>query len=112
MIVTGASANFRLEILYFFCILQKIITSQHHNMSKYQQEWKKAIQKNIKLKWKVKTSGGDIMIRVPAETDMEKLESNFPDLMAPIKPTILSPQTRLTMYVGNSDQADFKFIVS
>jgi len=88
------------------------IKDQEHIMSKYQQEWKKAIQKHIKLKWKVKTSGGDIMIRVPAETDMEKLESNFPELMAPIAPTILSPKTRLTMYVGNSDQADFKFILS
>lgn len=81
-------------------------------MSKYQQEWKKALQRVIKLKWKVKTSGGDIIIRVPADTDMEELEKEFADLIAPITPTILSSKTHLTMYVGNSDQADFKFKLS
>ncbi|EDM34837.1 hypothetical protein PBAL39_03035 [Pedobacter sp. BAL39] len=81
-------------------------------MSKYQQEWKKALKKDLNTKkWKVKTSGGDILIRVAEETDMEEFEQRFPELIAPIYPTILSPKVPFMMYVGNSEQADFKFKV-
>ncbi|WP_316818779.1 hypothetical protein [Pedobacter nyackensis] len=82
-------------------------------MSKYQQEWKLMLQKNEEFEqWKIRTSGGDILIRVPEETDMDILKVQFSDLISPIAPLIKSPKSTLKFYVGNSDEVDFIFTLN
>jgi hypothetical protein len=82
-------------------------------MGKYQQEWKQMLQKDEAFgDWKVRSSGGDLLIRVPEETDMDMLKAQFSDLISPIAPLIKSPKTTLKFYVGNSDEADFIFTLN
>jgi hypothetical protein len=82
-------------------------------MGKYQQEWKKMLQKDEAFgDWKIKSSGGDLLIRVPEETDMDMLKVQFSDLISPIAPLVKSPKTTLKFYVGNSDEADFVFTLN
>lgn len=82
-------------------------------MSKYQQEWKQMLQKNEEFaEWKIRTSGGDLLIRVPEETDMDLLKVQFSDLISSIAPLIRSAKTTLKFYVGNSDEADFIFTLN
>ncbi|TCC98363.1 hypothetical protein FBD94_00565 [Pedobacter hiemivivus] len=82
-------------------------------MGKYQQEWKQMLQKDETFEdWKVRSSGGDLLIRVPEETDMDMLKVQFSDLISPIAPLIKSPKTTLKFYVGNSDEADFIFTLN
>ncbi|WEK18580.1 MAG: hypothetical protein P0Y49_17460 [Candidatus Pedobacter colombiensis] len=82
-------------------------------MGKYQQEWKQMLQKEEEFgAWKIKSSGGDLLIRVPEETDMDMLKVQFSDLISPIAPLIKSPKTTLKFYVGNSDEADFIFTLN
>jgi|GEM_PF-1956637 len=82
-------------------------------MGKYQQEWKQMLQKNEAFEdWKIRKSGGDLLIRVPEETDMDILKVQFSDLISPIAPLIKSPKATLKFYVGNSDEADFIFTLN
>lgn len=82
-------------------------------MGKYQQEWKQMLQKNEEFdQWKIRTSGGDLLIRVPEDTDMDILKVQFSDLISPIAPLIKSPKATLKFYVGNSDEADFIFTLN
>lgn len=82
-------------------------------MSKYQQEWKQKLQSNPEFNdWKIRTSGGDLLILVPEETDMDLLKLQFADLISPLAPLIRSPRSTIKFYVGNSDQADFIFTLS
>jgi hypothetical protein len=82
-------------------------------MSKYQQEWKDALQKDESFNdWKIRASGSDLLIRVPEETDMDVLKVQFSDIISPIAPLIKSPKTTLKFYVGNSDEADFVFTLN
>lgn len=82
-------------------------------MSKYQQEWKQKLQSDPEFKdWKIRTSGGDLLILVPEETDMDLLKLQFSDLISPLAPLIRSPRSTIKFYVGNSDQADFIFTLS
>lgn len=82
-------------------------------MSKYQQEWKEMLQKSEAFEdWKIRKSGGDLLIRVPEETDMDLLKMQFSDTIASIAPLIKSPKTTLKFYVGNSDEADFVFTLN
>lgn len=82
-------------------------------MGKYQQEWKQMLQKNEEFdQWKIKASGGDLLIRVPEDTDMDILKVQFSDLISPIAPLIKSPKATLKFYVGNSDEADFIFTLN
>lgn len=77
-------------------------------MSKYQQEWKKVLQQQIEFKdWKIRTSGGDILIRVPQITDMKLLEDRFPGLILSLLPLIEAPKSSLKFYIGQSAQSDF-----
>lgn len=82
-------------------------------MSKYQQEWKQMLQNNEEFEqWKIRASGGDLLIRVPEDTDMDILKVQFSDLISSIAPLIKSPQATLKFYVGNSDEADFVFTLN
>lgn len=82
-------------------------------MGKYQQEWKQMLQKDDAFEdWKIKSSGADLLIRVPEETDMDLLKMQFSDLISPIAPLIKSTKTTLKFYVGNSDEADFIFTLN
>ncbi|WP_442587524.1 hypothetical protein ACSBL2_15875 [Pedobacter sp. AW31-3R] len=82
-------------------------------MGKYQQEWKQTMQGNPEFEgWKIRASGGDLLIVVPEETDMDLLKIQFSSLISPIAPLIKSPKARLKFYVGNSDQADFIFTLN
>jgi hypothetical protein len=82
-------------------------------MSRYQQEWKQMLQKSEAFEdWKIRKSGGDLLIRVPEETDMDLLKIQFSDTIASIAPLIKSPKTTLKFYVGNSDEADFIFTLN
>jgi hypothetical protein len=56
-------------------------------MGKYQQEWKQRLQSDDAFKdWKVRTSGGDLLIRVPEDTDMDVLRIRFLKLYLPSRP--------------------------
>ncbi|MBE9600849.1 hypothetical protein [Pedobacter sp. MC2016-24] len=82
-------------------------------MSKYQQEWKRMLQQNPEFKdWKIRSSGGDLLIRVPEDTDMDLLQLQFSDLISATAPIIKSPVAKLKFYVGNSDEADFVFTLN
>lgn len=82
-------------------------------MGSYQQEWKEMLQKDEDFgEWKIRSSGSDLLIRVPEETDMDVLKMQFADLISPIAPLIKSPKTTLKFYVGNSDEADFIFTLN
>lgn len=82
-------------------------------MSKYQQEWKQKLQGDPEFNdWKIRTSGGDLLILVPEETDMDLLKMQFADLISPLAPLIKSPKSTIKFYVGNSDKADFIFTLS
>lgn len=82
-------------------------------MSKYQQEWKQMLQKDEEFKeWKIRSSGGDLLIRVPEDTDMDLLKIQFSAIIAPIAPLIKSPKATLKLYVGNTDEADFIFTLN
>lgn len=82
-------------------------------MGKYQQEWKQLMQSNPELNdWKIRASGGDLLIRVPEDTDMDLLKMQFSDLISAVAPLVKSTQSTLKFYVGNSDQADFIFTLN
>ncbi|WP_316838644.1 hypothetical protein [Pedobacter gandavensis] len=82
-------------------------------MSKYQQEWKKMLQKEATFEdWKIRSSGGDLLIRVPEDTDMDVLKMQFSDLIGPFAPLIKSPPTTLKFYVGNTAESDFIFTLN
>lgn len=82
-------------------------------MSKYQQEWKKMLQTTAAFKdWKIRSSGGDLLIRVPEDTDMDVLKMQFSDLIGPYAPLLKSPKTTLKFYVGNSAASDFIFTLN
>ncbi len=82
-------------------------------MGSYQQEWKEKLQKDEAFAdWKIRSSGGDLLIRVPEETDMDLLKVQFADLISPIAPLVKSPKTTLKFYVGNSAEADFIFTLN
>lgn len=82
-------------------------------MSKYQQEWKKLLQTEEAFKdWKIRSSGGDLLIRVPEDTEMEVLKMQFLDLIGPYAPLIQSPKTSLKFYVGNTAESDFIFTLN
>lgn len=82
-------------------------------MSKYQQEWKQMLQKDEEFKeWKIRSSGGDLLIRVPDDTDMDLLKIQFSAIIAPIAPLIKSPKTTIKFYVGNTEEADFIFTLN
>lgn len=82
-------------------------------MSKYQEEWKQMLQKSEAFEdWKIRKSGGDLLIIVPEETDMDLLKMQFSDTIASIAPLIKSSKTTLKFYVGNSDEADFIFTLN
>lgn len=82
-------------------------------MGKYQQEWMQMLQKNEDFKdWKIRASGGDLLIRVPEDTDMDVLKMQFADTISPIAPLIKSAKTTLKFYVGNSAETDFIFTLN
>ncbi|HKG08540.1 MAG TPA: hypothetical protein VKB19_18875 [Pedobacter sp.] len=82
-------------------------------MGKYQQEWKEMLQTHDEFKdWQIRASGGDLLIRVPEDTDMDMLKNQFSDVLAPISPLIKSPKNTLKFYVGSSDEADFVFTLN
>ncbi|MCX2452598.1 hypothetical protein OQX61_15075 [Pedobacter sp. PLR] len=82
-------------------------------MSKYQQEWKALLQKEKTFKgWKIRSSGGDLLIRVPEDTDMDVLKMQFSDIIGPFAPLLKSPKNTLKFYVGNSDEFDFIFTLN
>lgn len=82
-------------------------------MGKYQQEWKQLMQNNEDFNdWKIRASGGDLLILVPEDTDMDLLKMQFSDLISAIAPLVKSPQATLKFYVGNSEQADFIFTLN
>lgn len=82
-------------------------------MGKYQQEWKSLLQKEEAFQdWQVRSSGGDLLIRVPEDTDMDLLKMQFSDLIGPMAPLIKSPKTILKFYVGNTNEADFIFTLN
>ena len=82
-------------------------------MGKYQQEWKSLLQKEEAFQdWQVRSSGGDLLIRVPEDTDMDLLKMQFSDLIGPMAPLIKSPATTLKFYVGNTNEADFIFTLN
>jgi len=82
-------------------------------MSKYQQEWKELLQSHEEFKdWKVRASGGDLLIRVPEDIDMDMLRNQFSDVLAPVSPLVKSPKTTLRFYVGNSEETDFVFTLN
>ncbi|WP_316823144.1 hypothetical protein [Pedobacter gandavensis] len=82
-------------------------------MSKYQQEWKKLLQKEEAFAgWKIRSSGGDLLIRVTEDTDMDVLKMQFSDMIGPFAPLIQSPKTTLKFYVGNSAESDFIFTLN
>lgn len=82
-------------------------------MGKYQQEWKQLMQSNPEFNdWKIRASGGDLLIMVPEDTDMDLLKMQFSDLISAVAPLVKSPQSTLKFYVGNSDQADFIFTLN
>ena len=82
-------------------------------MGKYQQEWKQLLQKNEEFKqWKIRASGGDLLIRVPEDTDMDLLKMQFSDLISPMAPLVKSPVSKLKFYVGKSDEVDFIFTLN
>lgn len=82
-------------------------------MSKYQQEIKKALTQQQEFKaWKIRTSGGDILIKVPEDTDMAVLEQKFPMLIAAFLPFIETEKSSFKFYVGRSGQADFIYTLS
>jgi len=82
-------------------------------MGKYQQEWKSLLQKEEAFQdWQVRSSGGDLLIRVPEDTDMDLLKMQFSDLIGPIAPLIKSPKTTLKFYVGSTKEADFIFTLN
>jgi len=82
-------------------------------MSKYQQEWKKMLQHDPEFRnWKIRASGGDLLIRVPEDTDMDLLKLQFSDLISAIAPIIKSPATKLKFYIGHSDEVDFIFTLN
>lgn len=81
-------------------------------MSKYQQEWKQILQQQQTFKdWRIRTSGGDLLIRVPESTDMQYLENDFPDIIADLATGITVAKSTIKFYVGNSSQASFVFIL-
>lgn len=82
-------------------------------MSKYQQEWKKMLQTEEAFKgWKIRSSGGDLLIRVPEETDMDVLKMQFSDLIGPYAPLLKTQKTTLKFYVGNTTESDFIFTLN
>lgn len=82
-------------------------------MGKYQQEWKSLLQKEAAFQdWQVRSSGGDLLVRVPEDTDMDLLKMQFSDLIGPMAPLIKSPKATLKFYVGNSNEADFIFTLN
>ena len=82
-------------------------------MGKYQQEWKQKLQGDEMFKdWKIRASGGDLLIRVPEDTDMDVLKVQFSEIISPLAPLIKSPGTILRFYVGNSDDTDFIFTLN
>ncbi|AOM79586.1 hypothetical protein [Pedobacter steynii] len=82
-------------------------------MGKYQQEWKLMLQKEEAFKdWKIRSSGGDLLIRVPEDTDMDVLKMQFSDLIGPLAALIKSPKTSLKFYVGTTTEADFIFTLN
>jgi hypothetical protein len=82
-------------------------------MGKYQQEWKQRLQSDDAFKdWRVRASGGDLLIRVPEDTDMDVLRIQFSEIISPVAPLIKSPRTTLRFYVGNSDETDFIFTLN
>ncbi|WP_276089897.1 hypothetical protein [Pedobacter sp. JY14-1] len=82
-------------------------------MSAYQQEWKVLMQKHEDFKdWKIRASGGDLLVRVPPDTDMDVLRMQFADTIAPIAPLIKSPKTTLKFFVGQSEETDFVFTLN
>lgn len=82
-------------------------------MSKYQQEWKKILQSEEAFKgWKIRSSGGDLLIRVPEETDMDVLKMQFSDLIGPFAALLKSPKTTIKFYVGQTAESDFIFTLN
>jgi len=82
-------------------------------MSAYQHEWKALMGQHENFKdWKIRASGGDLLIRVPEETDMDVLRVQFSDVIAPIAPLVKSPKATLRFFVGQSDEADFIFTLN
>jgi hypothetical protein len=82
-------------------------------MGKYQQEWKQKLQSDEMFNdWKIRASGGDLLIRVPEDTDMDVLKIQFSEIISPFAPLIKSPRTTLKFYVGNSEETDFIFTLS
>ena len=82
-------------------------------MGKYQQEWKLRLQSDDAFKdWRVRASGGDLLIRVPEDTDMDVLRIQFSEIISPVAPLIKSPRTTLRFYVGNSEETDFIFTLN
>lgn len=82
-------------------------------MSKYQKEWKKMLQDDPEFSnWKIRSSGGDLLIKVPVETDMDLLKLQFSDLISAIAPVIKAPIAKLRFYVGHSNEADFIFTLN
>lgn len=82
-------------------------------MSKYQQEWKKVLKQGKLLKGaKIRTSGGDVIVRVPEDTDMIELEERFPKIIAELAPNVISPKSTLKFYVGDNEQADFIYTLN
>ena len=82
-------------------------------MSKYQKEWKKILQSEEAFKgWKIRSSGGDLLIRVPEETDMDVLKMQFSDLIGPFAALLKSPKTTIKFYVGQTAESDFIFTLN
>jgi hypothetical protein len=79
-------------------------------MGKYQQEWKQKLQSDEMFNdWKIRASGGDLLIRVPEDTDMDVLKIQFSEIISPFAPLT---RTTLKFYVGNSEETDFIFTLN
>lgn len=82
-------------------------------MGKYQQEWKQMLQQDEAFEdWKIRTSGGDLLIRVPEETDMDVLKMQFADTISHVAPLVKSAKTTLKFFVGNSAETAFIFTLN
>lgn len=82
-------------------------------MGKYQLEWMQMLQDHEDFKdWSIRASGGDLLIRVPEETDIDLLKVQFSDTISSVAPLVKAPPTTLKFYVGSSDEADFVFTLN
>jgi hypothetical protein len=81
------------------CLLGKLTT-----MNAYQQKWMDILNNAHIKDWKISALNNDIVIDLPAESNVQTILQNLPDVIATLSLDIVTPPERLKFILRNNGQ--------